>query len=72
MTSADSIPSTADSNLPSPRGFNTKAASVYLGLSTSWLRKSRIGATDTPGPAFIKCGRRVIYTKKSLDDFLDI
>lgn len=71
MTSDTPAPSDTGSNLPSPRGFNTKAASVFLGISTSWLRKARIGATSTPGPAFKKVGRRVIYTLSSLNKFLD-
>ena len=69
MTRFEAARSADDS--PIPRGFNTDAAARYVGLSTSWLRKARIGITDTPGPAFIKVGRRVIYTKDSLDDFLD-
>ncbi len=58
----------ADDPLP-PRGFNTKAAACYIGMSPSWLRKARMGIGG-PGPKFIKAGRRVIYPKTSLDEFL--
>jgi hypothetical protein len=60
----------ADNSIP-PRGFNTKAAARYLGLSLSWMRKARMGITATPGPRFKKVGRKCIYTKDSLDEFLD-
>ncbi len=60
----------ADDPLP-PRGFNTKSAARYVGLSTSWLRKARMGITAIPGPRFKKVGRKVIYTRDSLDEFLD-
>ena len=73
MEVPDASSKTANANLNTPpqRGFNTKAASVYIGISTSWLSKARIGATSTPGPAFKKVGRRVIYTLSSLNKFLD-
>ena len=58
-----------DDPLP-PRGFDTKAAARYLGLSQSWLRKTRMGIGG-PGPKFKKVGRRVIYTIDSLEEFLD-
>jgi len=58
-------------NLPPARGFNTQAAAHYLGLSPSWLRKARMGITNTPGPRFKKVGRKVIYARDSLDAFLD-
>ena len=47
----------ADDPLP-PRGFNTKSAARYVGLSTSWLRKARMGITAIPGPRFKKVGRK--------------
>ena len=54
-----------------PRGLNTKAAAAYLSLSTSWLRKARMGVTTIPGPEFKKVGTRVIYPLDALDNFLD-
>ena len=71
MESDDPTPPDSGPSLPPPRGYNTGAASNYLGLSTSWLRKARIGATSTAGPKFRKVGRRIIYTKDALDNFLD-
>jgi len=58
-------------NFPLVRGFNPKAAAQYLGVSLSWLSKSRMGITDTPGPAFKKVGRKVLYTQDSLEAWLD-
>ena len=60
----------ADDAIPR-RGFDTNSAARYVGLSPSWLRKARMGITNCPGPGFIKVGRRVIYTRDSLDEFLD-
>ena len=60
----------ADDPLP-PRGLDTKAAARYVGLSPSWMRKARMGITATPGPIFKKVGRKVLYTRDSLDEFLD-
>ena len=71
MTSKDPTPPDSGPSLPPPRGYNTEAASAYLSMSTSWLRKARIGATSTAGPKFRKVGRRIIYTKNALDEFLD-
>ena len=59
------------SNLPEPHGFNPKAASRFTGMSESWLSKARMGITATPDPKFKKVGRRVIYTKGSLEEFLN-
>ncbi len=58
-------------NLPLVRGFNPKGAAQYLGVSLSWLSKSRMGITDSPGPAFKKIGRKVLYTQDSLETWLD-
>ncbi len=54
-----------------PRGLNTEAAARYLGLSPSFLEKSRIGKTKTPGPKFKKIGKRILYLRDVLDDFLE-
>lgn len=53
-----------------PRAFNTEDAARYVGMSPSWLRKARIGITG-PGPRFIKAGRKVLYSKVSLDSWLN-
>jgi predicted DNA-binding transcriptional regulator AlpA len=38
----------------------------YLGVSLSWLDKSRLTGT---GPKFIKIGNRILYDLKDLDEF---
>ena len=58
-------------NLPEPQAFDTKGASRITGMSVSWLSKARMGITATNGPRFKKVGRRVIYTKDSLVEFLN-
>ncbi len=68
---SEPTPVTATDNSIPPRGFNTKDAARYLGLSLSWMRKARMGITATPGPRFKKVGRKCIYTTDSLDEFLD-
>lgn len=42
------------------------AAAEYLGVSTSWLNKSRVYGT---GPAFSRLGRSIIYAVADLDAF---
>ena len=53
------------------RAYNTSMAARYLGLSVSFLEKSRTNQTKTPGPIATKIGKRVIYTKENLDFYLD-
>ena len=53
--------------------YNTTEAAEYLGVSTSFLAIARMeGGRDqrTPGPAFVKVGRRVLYLKSDLDSWL--
>ena len=48
-------------------------AAVYVGMSRSFLAISRMeGNRDnrTPGPPFLKVGRRVIYLRDDLDTWL--
>lgn len=47
--------------------MGTNAAAQYLGLSTHFLKRARITGK---GPAFIKVGRKVLYIKSDLDNFL--
>ncbi len=56
---------------PAPRGLSTADASAYTSFSESFLRKARIGLTNTPGPAFKKIGGRIVYLREALDEFLD-
>lgn len=53
------------------RAFSTSEAAKYTSFSESWLRKARIGLTDTPGPRFRKIGKRVLYLREDLDAFLE-
>ena len=54
-----------------PRGLNTASAARYLGLSTSFLEKARINQTTTPGPKFRRKGKRILYLKNELDQYLE-
>ena len=54
-----------------PRAFNTVDAAHYISFSESFLRKARIGLTNTPGPRFKKIGKKVVYLREDLDAFLD-
>ena len=69
----DKTPETTDKTPEPPerRAFNTKLAGIYADRSESWLTKARLGLTKTPGPKFIKLGKRVSYLREDLDAFLD-
>ena len=57
-----------------PRAIDTPAAAKYMGLSQEFLRQSRIyGDRDgrTPGPSFIRIGRKVMYLVDDLDRWLE-
>lgn len=56
---------------PAPRGLSTADAACYISFSESFLRKARIGLTNTPGPKFKKIGKKVVYLREDLDAFLD-
>jgi hypothetical protein len=49
------------------RRLHRKQAAVYLGVSLSWLDKSRLHGD---GPAFLQVGSRVVYDTADLDDYL--
>lgn len=56
------------------RGYTTGEAAHYIGRSVSWLRKKRMRGPDDPcdpGPKYLKTDRDVIYTKESLDAWID-
>ena len=56
------------------RGFSSKEAAAYIGMSEAYLRLDRSqGATGnrTPGPPYIKRGRRIIYLREDLDAWLE-
>ncbi len=47
--------------------FDTKAAARFLGMSASWLEKSRVRGD---GPRFRKLGARVVYDREELRAWL--
>ncbi|SOC93579.1 hypothetical protein SAMN05216358_3760 [Rhizobium sp. AN5] len=47
--------------------LNTLDAASYLGMSPSWLNKSRLFGT---GPVYLKTGGRVQYDTRDLDAWL--
>lgn len=55
--------------------LNSKRAAEYLGVSDSFLRKTRMKKNPdeerTEGPGFKKAGSKVLYTKESLDEWLN-
>jgi hypothetical protein len=57
------------------RGFTTPEAAIYIGRSSSWLRKRRLLGLDDPGdhgPRYLKTeGGSAIYLREDLDAWLD-
>ena len=53
------------------RALSTPTAAIYTGLSESFLEKSRVNQTKTPGPKATKIGKRVVYLREDLDAYLD-
>ena len=54
--------------------LNEAQAALYLGISESALRKSRMNgprANHLPPPPYVKLGRRVIYRPADLDSLLE-
>jgi hypothetical protein len=50
------------------RRLHRKETAVYLGVSISWLDKSRLTGL---GPVFIRIGNRVVYDTVDLDSYMD-
>ncbi|MBN8605719.1 MAG: helix-turn-helix domain-containing protein [Caulobacterales bacterium] len=49
--------------------LNVEEAAAYVGMSKSWLNKSRM--REGAGPTFLKVGkRRVVYDIADLDEWL--
>lgn len=48
--------------------IGTEEAARYLGMSISWLNKSRMSGT---GPKFIRIGGRIRYSYDDLNAFLE-
>ena len=56
------------------RLITEREAARYIGMSPSFLAKSRMNGTlprHTPGPPFLKIGRSVRYDVRELDAWLD-
>lgn len=65
--------SNGDNNIQS-QVLNERAAAQYIGMSVSYLQKDRMNdviANRTPGPEWIKVGKRVLYSKHVLDTWLE-
>ena len=57
-----------------PLLFDEKRAAVYLGVSLSYLRKSRSEGSPagrTPAPVFVNIGKRVLYRLRDLNAWVD-
>ena len=53
--------------------LSEKEAASYIGMSVYFLQKDRVNgklAGRTPGPRWIKAGRRILYFKRDLDMWL--
>ena len=59
--------SSAHIGKPVSRRLHRKQAAVYVGVSLSWLDKSRLRGD---GPTFLEIGGRVVYDTADLDAFL--
>jgi len=56
------------------RAFNDTEAAEYLGVSTSFLRHSRMNGDlegRTPAPRYVKFGKAVRYLIDDLDQWLE-
>jgi hypothetical protein len=59
---------------PQRRGLSEAEAATYIGMSRSFLRQARMDGerqNRTPGPPFTKIGRKVLYLKDDLDNWLE-
>ncbi len=61
--------------IPIKRGFSSKDAAAYIGVSESYLRKDRMnGKRDGyfPGPHWHRVGSRtILYFREDLDEWMD-
>ncbi len=73
MVVQDKTPINPPSTSPRPRLLTEKQAAPYIGMSRSFLRQSRMNGrrkNRTPGPPFLKIGRKVLYLCEDLDTWL--
>ncbi len=69
----DKTPSIPFGRSPKHRLLTEKQAAPYIGMSCSFLRQSRMNGkrqNRTPGPPFLKIGRKVLYLADDLDAWL--
>ncbi len=52
------------------RTLPDREAAIYIGMSESWLRQSRV-AGNPDAPPFLKIGRSVRYLRSDLDIWLE-
>jgi len=54
--------------------FNETEASIYIGMSRSFLAQSRMDRFKkegrTAGPPYLKVGARILYLREDLDNWL--
>ena len=63
----------ADPNIQS-QVLSERDTAIYIGMSRSYLRQDRVDGPHgnrTPGPPFIRVGRRILYRRSELDDWLE-
>jgi hypothetical protein len=53
---------------PPSRRLHRKLAAAHLGVSLSWLDKSRLRGD---GPVFLQIGGRIVYYTADLDDYME-
>ncbi len=56
-----------------PRTLTESEAATYLGISRITLRQGRCDgrkANRMPPPPYLKVGRKILYLKSDLDDYL--
>ena len=73
MTVQGKIPLVPLGRPPTHRLMTEKQAAPYIGMSRSFLRQSRMNGrrqNRTPGPPFLKIGRKVLYLAEDLDTWL--
>ena len=51
--------------------LSTKKAAEYIGVSDSFLRKTRMKKSEIKGPTYKKFGSKVLYRICDLEDYLD-
>ncbi len=56
-----------DTRAGEPRYLDTRQAGAYVGLSVKTLEKLRVTGR---GPRYAKAGRRVIYDRRDLDEWV--